>query len=291
MPTTTFVDIEKTKSLVSEYVKPQIEKIPTKPFLKWVGGKTQLLDELKKYVPRDFNRYIEPFVGGGALLFDLAPKRAIINDANEELMNTYTVLRDSVDDLIDELSEYVYENDFYYEMRAKDPKKLSPIERAARMIYLNKTCFNGIYRVNKKNEFNVPIGRYSNPTICDVERLRAANLSLQGVIVECDDYMKVLLKHADKGDFIYIDPPYHPVGKHSDFKRYTKDFFYKEDQIALRKEIMELKSRGCFVMASNSYCDFILDLYKDFEIKVVHARRYVNKIASRRGDVKEVIIL
>lgn len=291
MPTTTFVDIEKTKSLVSEYVKPQIEKISTKPFLKWVGGKTQLLDELKKYVPQDFNRYIEPFVGGGALLFDLAPKKAIINDANEELMNTYTVVRDFVDELIEELSQYIYEKDFYYEMRAKDPQKLSKIERAARTIYLNKTCFNGIYRVNKKNEFNVPIGRYSNPTICDVDRLRAAHLALQDVIVECDDYMKVLLKHADKGDFIYIDPPYHPVGKHSDFKRYTKDFFYKEDQIALRKEIMELKSRGCFVMASNSYCDFILDLYKDFDIKVVHARRYVNKIASRRGNVKEVIIL
>lgn len=291
MSTNTVLDVEKTKLLVPECLEPQFEKISTKPFLKWVGGKSQLLEELKKYVPRVFNRYIEPFVGGGALLFDLAPKRAIINDANEELMNTYAVLRDYVDDLIDELSKYIYANDFYYKMRAKDPKNLSSIERAARMIYLNKTCFNGIYRVNKRGEFNVPIGRYSNPTICNVERLRAAHLALQNVIVECDDYMKVLLKHADKGDFIYIDPPYHPVGKHSDFKRYTKDFFYKEDQIALRKEILELKSRGCFVIASNSYCDFILDLYKDFDVKVVHARRYVNKIASRRGNVKEVIIL
>jgi DNA adenine methylase len=267
------------------------EKKPTKPFLKWVGGKTQLLDELKKYAPTKFNKYIEPFVGGGALFFDLAPEVAIINDANEELMNTYTVLRDNVDDLIDILSHYQYEKDFFYEMRAKDPSELSNKERAARTIYLNKTCFNGIYRVNKKGQFNVPFGRYSNPTICDEQRLRDASLVLQDVVIECGDYMQILLRHADSGDFIYIDPPYHPVGQYSDFKRYTKDFFYKEDQIALKKLIIELKERGCFVMASNSYCDFILDLYTDFDVKVVKAKRYVNKIASRRNNVNEVIIL
>ncbi len=291
MPTTTLTNSTKTKSPFIGISNPRIDKVSTKPFLKWVGGKTQLLGELKKYVPKNFNRYIEPFVGGGALLFDLAPQKAIINDANEELINTYAVLRDSVDELIDELSGYVYEKDFYYEMRTKDPSELSKIERAARTIYLNKTCFNGIYRVNKKGQFNVPMGRYANPTICDEERLRAAHLALQDVIIECDNYMNVLLKHAKEGDFIYIDPPYHPVGKYSDFKRYTKDFFYKEDQAALRKEILELKDRGCFVMASNSYCDFILDLYKDFDINVVHAKRYINKNASGRGAVKEVIIL
>lgn len=269
----------------------QLTKKSTRPFLKWVGGKTQLLDELKKYIPKNFNKYIEPFVGGGALLFDLAPQKAIINDANEELINAYTVLRDDVDALINELSTYVYCTEFYYRMRAKNPKNLSKIERAARMIYLNKTCFNGLYRVNKKGEFNVPIGRYTNPTICDEEKLRNAHLALQNVTIECTDFIKVLLKYAEKGDLIYIDPPYHPVGKHSDFKRYTKDFFYKEDQIALKELIMELKRRGCFVIASNSHCEFILDLYKDFDIKVVNAKRYINKIAERRNNINEVIIL
>lgn len=268
-----------------------LTKKSTKPFLKWVGGKTQLLDELKKYIPKNFNKYIEPFVGGGALLFDLAPQKAIINDANEELINAYIVLRDDVDGLINELSTYVYCKEFYYEMRAKNPKNLSEIERAARMIYLNKTCFNGLYRVNKKGEFNVPIGRYTNPMICDEEKLRNAHLALQNVTIECTDFIKVLLQYAKKGDLIYIDPPYHPVGKHSDFKRYTKDFFYKEDQVALKELIIELKKRGCFVIASNSHCEFILDLYKDFDIKVVNAKRYINKIAERRNNINEVIIL
>ncbi len=279
------------KPSIGNVVFKELTKKSTRPFLKWVGGKTQLLDELKKYIPKNFNKYIEPFVGGGALLFDLAPQKAIINDANEELINAYTVLRDDVDALINELSTYVYCTEFYYRMRAKNPKNLSQIERAARMIYLNKTCFNGLYRVNKKGEFNVPIGRYTNPTICDEEKLRNAHLALQNVTIECTDFIKVLLKYAEKGDLIYIDPPYHPVGKHSDFKRYTKDFFYKEDQIALKELIMELKRRGCFVIASNSHCEFILDLYKDFDIKVVNAKRYINKIAERRNNINEVIIL
>ncbi|MFA6917534.1 MAG: DNA adenine methylase [Candidatus Gracilibacteria bacterium] len=266
-------------------------KKPAKPFLKWVGGKTQLLGELKKYVPKTFNKYIEPFVGGGALLFDLAPQKAVINDANEELINAYIILRDYVDELIQELSKYPHNTEFYYRMRAEKPNNLSNVERAARMIYLNKTCFNGLYRVNKKGEFNVPVGRYTNPTICDEEKLKSAHVALQGVVIECNDFIKVLRKYAEKDDFIYIDPPYHPVGKNSDFKRYTKDFFYKEDQIALKSLIIELKKRGCFVVASNSYCDFILDLYKDFDIKIVNAKRYINKIASRRNDIKEIIIL
>lgn len=279
------------KTSLEKVMFKELTQKPTKPFLKWVGGKTQLLDELKKYIPKNFNKYIEPFVGGGALLFDLAPQKAIINDANEELINAYTVLRDRVDELINELSTYVYCAEFYYKMRAKNPKDLSKIERAARMIYLNKTCFNGLYRVNKKDEFNVPIGRYTNPTICHEEKLRSAHLALQNVTIECTDFIKVLRKYSEKGDLIYIDPPYHPVGKHSDFKRYTKDFFYKEDQVSLKELIIELKSRGCFVIASNSHCDFILDLYKDFDIKVVDAKRYINKIAERRNNIKEVIIL
>ena len=291
MTSSTLLNKTGLRTSVGKVMSKKLAKKPTKPFLKWVGGKTQLLDELKQYIPKNFNKYIEPFVGGGALLFDLAPQKAIINDANEELINAYIVLRDQVDELINELSTYIYCTEFYYKMRAKNPENLSKIERAARMIYLNKTCFNGLYRVNKKGEFNVPIGRYTNPTICDEDRLRNAHVALQNVTIECADFIKVLLKYAEKGDLIYIDPPYHPVGKNSDFKRYTKDFFYKEDQMALKKLIIELKTRGCFVIASNSHCDFILDLYKDFDVKVVNAKRCINKIAERRNNIKEVIIL
>lgn len=284
-------------------ITPQIAKISkssnpfftrnfsASPFLKWVGGKSQLLSELTKYVPLKFNSYIEPFVGGGALFFHLSPEVAIINDSNEELINAYRVVRDDVEELIEILSTYDYDEDFYYELRANSPLKLSKIERAARLLYLNKTCFNGLYRVNKKNEFNVPFGSYSNPTICNSEKLLAANKVLQNTIIECGDYKSTLNKYAKRGDLIYIDPPYHPVGEYSDFKRYTKEFFYEQDQIELRDLILKLKKKGCFVIASNSYCDFILDLYKDFDIKVVSAKRYINKIAERRNNINEVIIL
>lgn len=272
--------------------KPLFKKsISASPFLKWVGGKSQLLNDLVKYIPGNYNKYIEPFVGGGALFFNLAPNTAIINDSNEELVNAYKVVRDDVEGLIDLLQTYDYEKDFYYMMRAQSPVALSEIERAARLIYLNKTCFNGLYRVNQKNEFNVPMGRYSNPTICNEEKLIAASKALRNTIIECGDYKKVLTKYASKGDLIYIDPPYHPISSYSDFKRYTKESFYQEDQIILRDFIYELKEKGCFIIASNSHCDFILDLYKDFDIKVVNAKRQINKIAERRNSVNEVIIL
>lgn len=272
--------------------KPLFEKSTSaSPFLKWVGGKSQLLNELQKYIPQSYNKYIEPFVGGGALFFNLSPETAIINDSNEELINAYKVVRDDVGSLIELLRTYDYEKDFYYQMRAKSPQGLSKIERAARLIYLNKTCFNGLYRVNKKNEFNVPMGRYSNPTICDEDKLIAASKALQNTVIECADYKEVLTEYASRGDLVYIDPPYHPISNYSDFKRYTKEFFYQEDQVILRDFIRELKAKGCFVIASNSHCDFILDLYKDFDIKVVSAKRYINKIAERRNNINEVIIL
>lgn len=277
---------------VTQPYKPLFKKsISASPFLKWVGGKSQLLNELQKYIPQSYNKYIEPFVGGGALFFNLSPETAIINDSNEELINAYKIVRDDVGGLIELLRTYDYEKDFYYQMRAKSPQGLSKMERAARLIYLNKTCFNGLYRVNKKNEFNVPMGRYSNPTICDEDKLTAASKALQNTIIECADYKEVLTKYASRGDLVYIDPPYHPISNYSDFKRYTKEFFYQGDQVILRDFIRELKAKGCFVIASNSYCDFILDLYKDFDIKVVNAKRYINKIAERRNNVNEVIIL
>jgi len=270
---------------------PSTKKVKAEPFVKWAGGKRQLLSELRKYIPTQYGRYIEPFVGGGALFFDLMPDEAVINDANAELINAYLMIRDNVEELIKKLEEYEYCHDFYYFLREQDTSQLDSISLAARFIYLNKCCFNGLYRVNKAGKFNVPIGRYSNLQICKPEKLRSVSYVLQDTIIEFSDYKEILFKYARKGDLIYIDPPYHPISEYSDFKRYTKEFFYEKDQVELRDIISELKNFGCFVIASNSYCDFILELYEDFQIEIVEAKRYINKIAAGRNSIQEVIML
>ena len=259
------------------------------PFLKWVGGKTQLLPDLLSYVPARFNTYIEPFVGGGALFFALQPAKAVLSDSNPELINCYTVVRDRVVDLITVLSDYSYSEEFYYRLRSEVPE--DSILRAARLIYLNRTCYNGLYRVNKQGRFNVPFGRYSNPVICDAEKLRAASYALRNAELCCADYQETLGTFARPGDFIYIDPPYHPVSQYSDFKRYTTAFFYAEDQRLLAHNAKELAKQGCSVLVSNSYCDFILDIYQGCKIVEVSARRNINKDPQKRGEVKEVFII
>ena len=259
------------------------------PFLKWVGGKTQLLPDLLSYVPTRFNTYIEPFVGGGALFFALQPAKAVLSDSNPELINCYTVVRDRVEDLISILNGYSYSEDFYYRLRTEVPE--DSILRAARLIYLNRTCYNGLYRVNKQGQFNVPFGRYSNPLICDAERLRAASHALRNAELRCADYRDTLQMFASSGDFVYIDPPYHPVSQYSDFKRYTAEFFYAEDQRQLARRVKELAMQGCSVLVSNSYCDFILNIYQGCEIVEVSARRNINKDPQKRGEVKEVLIV
>ena len=259
------------------------------PFLKWVGGKSQLLPALLQHVPTHYSRYIEPFVGGGALFFELQPAKAILADSNPELINCYTVVRDNVEDLIRVLQDYPYSEEFYYKLRAESP--VEPIQRAARMIYLNRTCYNGLYRVNKQGQFNVPFGRYSNPVICDVERLRAASYALKNAELRCASYQETLREIAQPGDFIYLDPPYHPVSRYSDFKRYTAAFFYEDDQRALATLVKELAERGCFILLSNSYCDFILDIYRGCEIFEVAAKRNINKDPQKRGEVKEVLVV
>jgi DNA adenine methylase len=261
------------------------------PFVKWAGGKTQLLPELRKYVPEKFNTYIEPFAGGAALFFDLQPAKAILNDTNEELINAYRVIQNSVESLIKLLSSYSYERDFFYSLRSIDVNSLSSIEKAARFLYLNKSCFNGLYRVNKKGEFNVPFGRYMNPLICDAPKLRRASIALKNVILESEGYQKVLTTYARPGDLVYIDPPYAPVSKYSDFTRYTKESFKEKEQIELRDCLMNLKKNDVFVIASNSYSAFTLDLYADFDVKVVDARRTISKDAAGRKSLKEIIIL
>jgi DNA adenine methylase len=259
------------------------------PFLKWVGGKTQLLSALLSYSPAHFNTYIEPFVGGGALFFALQPAKAVLADSNPELINCYTVVRDQVEDLISILSDYPYSEEFYYKMRSEVPK--NTILRAARLIYLNRTCFNGLYRVNKQGQFNVPFGRYTDPVICDAERLRAASYALRNAELQCANYGDTLQRFARPGDFIYIDPPYHPVSQYSDFKRYTAEFFYAEDQRDLARYVKQLAQQGCSVLVSNSFCDFILDIYQGCQVIEVSARRNINKDPQKRGEVKEVLIV
>jgi len=261
-----------------------------KPFLKWAGGKRQLFSELDELSPKIFNKYIEPFLGGGALFFHLKPQNAVLGDLNEELVNCYIVVRDTVFDLIDELRKYRNEENFYYAVRSLNTTELDPVQRAARTIYLNRTGFNGLYRVNKKGEFNVPFGKYKNPVICDEAVLLEANKTLQGVKIVHGDYKDVLHQYAEPGDFVFLDPPYHPIGGYSDFKRFTKEFFYEEDHIELRDEFTRIVNLGCWAILTNSNTDFVRDLYKGYDYKVVDTKRNISSKSSTRTGEDLIVI-
>lgn len=257
----------------------------TKPFLKWAGGKSQLLIELNKIAPKSYNQYVEPFLGGGSMFFNLKPKRAILSDSNYELINCYKVVRDKVDDLIVELKNFHNEEAFFYATRSADLDALNEIERAARFIYLNKTCFNGLYRVNKNGGFNVPFGRYVNPTICDNKKLYEAHYALETATLICSDYKSVLRRYSEENDFIFLDPPYHPVSSNSDFQRYTKEFFYEEDHIELRDEFNRLVRIGAKVIQTNSNTEFITSLYSPYKTKVIQTKRLISSnVNSRKGE-------
>jgi DNA adenine methylase len=262
----------------------------TRPFLKWAGGKTQLLADLVRHVPESYNRYIEPFVGGGALFFHLRPLCAILSDSNAELINCYTVVRDHVYDLIEALNHYHNEEGFYYEIRAQNPVELDKIRRAARLVFLNHTCFNGLYRVNKKGQFNVPFGKYKNPTICDESALLAAHHALQCAELLHNDYSDTLHQFAGRGDFIFLDPPYYPVGGHADFKRYTQKFFYEADHIVLRDTFRRYAQRGCHMLLTNSNVPFVKELYADFEQIVVDTKRNISSDAGTRTGQDLIVI-
>lgn len=264
-------------------------QVSIKPFLKWAGGKTQLLPELTKYAPENFNKYIEPFIGGGSFFFNLNPDNAIISDSNEELIITYKAIKNSVEEVISSLRKFKHEEEFYYNIRALNPETLSNVDRAARLIYLNKTCFNGLYRVNKKGQFNVPYGKGNN-TIYNPDNLRDTSEFLQNTIIEHSDYSAILKKHAKSGDFVFLDPPYYPVSKNADFQRYTKEFFYHEDQIKLKDEFDRLVQLGCHVLLTNSDHPFILELYSDYEIKIIETRRMISSKASTRRGVDIIVI-
>lgn len=259
------------------------------PFLKWAGGKGRLLAQYQPLFPQQYARYFEPFVGAGAVFFHLQPENAQLSDVNPELVNAYQVIRDQVEDLIETLGTYQHDREFYYALRAQDPELLTPVERAARIIYLNKTCFNGLYRVNRRGQFNVPFGDYKNPRILDVAGLRAAHAALQGVGVTHQGFDAVLAE-AKSGDFVYFDPPYHPLSPTASFTSYAADDFGPEDQIRLAAVFRRLDAKGVKLMLSNSDTPFIRDLYEGFHIQQVWAPRAINRDASKRKGVPEVVV-
>ncbi len=266
------------------------------PVLKWVGGKRQLLDDITPLLPRRITTYCELFVGGGALLFHLQPSKAIINDINQDLMLVYNVIQNDVESLIEELSEFKNEPNFFYEVRDWDRNKskydsLSDVSRAARVIFLNKTCYNGLYRVNNAGEFNSPYGNYKNPNITNAPVLRAVSSYFNSANIKfaSTDYQN-LINDIPKGAFVYLDPPYDPVSDTSSFTGYSKGGFSHDDQIRLREFCDKLNMKGIKFMLSNSATNFIKEQYSNYEIKIVQAKRAINSIASKRGDVDEVII-
>lgn len=259
--------------------------VQVKPILKWAGGKTQMLSDLLPKVPVSYGRYIEPFIGGGAMFFALQPENAIIADSNPELINMYRQIAHNVESVIDILKRYENSSDIFYSVRSQDWTKLSEEEAAARTIFLNKTCFNGLYRVNKKGQFNVPYGKYKNPKICDEDALRAASSVLKKAEIICGDYLWVLDHYAQPGDFIFLDPPYLPISEYSDFKRYTKEQFYEEDHIELAKTVMRLHERGCYILLTNSNHPLVHELYSPFTIDVIQTKRHISCNGSaRKGE-------
>ena len=267
------------------------------PFLKWVGGKRQLMPSIVDHLPENIKdyKYIEPFIGGGAVFFNLQPKNAVINDYNEELINVYQVIKDNLDDLIIDLKKHKNEAEYFYSIRSLDRngefKKLSAVKRASRLIFLNKTCFNGLYRVNNADEFNSPFGRYKNPNIVNEPTLKAVNkfLNNNNVEINSGDYSEIL-KQTDKKCFVYLDPPYHPISESSNFTGYVQGGWNMYDQIDLKTACDELHKKGVKFLLSNSSADFIKDLYKDYKITIVKANRAINSNGADRGEVDEVLI-
>ncbi len=271
--------------------------VTPRPFLKWVGGKGQLLPVLWERVRRArfTGRYHEPFVGGGALFFDLyrrgavGRKKAFLSDNNGRLIETYHGIQLDVEHVIELLEDHkaAHNKDYYYQVRANVPD--DPIERAARLIYLNRTCFNGLFRENSKGLFNVPMGKYKNPAICDAENLRAVSVALAGARIEQRPFADVL-RHAKAGDLVYFDPPYHPLSTTSSFTAYHQGGFTEDDQRSLGEVFRELDKRGVKVLLSNSMTPLIQEIYAGFTLDKVFATRNINSRADRRGKISEVLV-
>lgn len=265
-----------------------------RPFLKWAGGKNQLIQQYIPYLPNNFKTYHEPFLGGGAVFFYLYRHQSniqtFLTDINPEVVNAYCCVKDNVEQLISLLEEHQlrHNKDYYYKVRSGQLR--TPFERAARFIYLNKTCFNGLYRENLKGEFNVPMGKYKNPKICNSDLLRSVSAALQSVKIEVRSFEAVLVYAKNEHDFVYFDPPYYPLSPTSNFTAYSCYSFTEKDQTRLRDVFLEIAGRGVKVMLSNSDCPFIRELYGEFKIHKILASRAINSDAKKRGRIPEVLI-
>lgn len=267
------------------------------PVVKWVGGKRQIINELNQYLPKDgYTKYYEPFLGGAAMLFHLQPQNAVVNDVNSDLINMYQVIKNNVEDLIQELETHPNEEQHFYDVRDWDRDKeayneRTDVQKAARLIFLNKTCYNGLFRVNNAGEFNTPFGHYVNPGIVNPPVLRAvSNYFNNNEITFLNGDFSTALNNVTKKSFVYLDPPYDPISDSSNFTGYTKGGFGREQQESLKETCDRLNKKNVKFMLSNSATKFIKELYKDYTIRTIQAKRSVNSIASRRGLVDEVIV-
>jgi DNA adenine methylase len=266
------------------------------PVVKWVGGKRQILDKISKHIPKDITAYYEPFVGGGAVLFNVQPNQAVINDINSELINLYQVIKDNVGDLIEDLKKHVNNKEYFYQIRELDRNEkkyglLTATERASRIIYLNKTCYNGLFRVNSSGEFNTPFGNYKNPNIVNEETLKAVSkyFNKANITFYNKDYDDVL-KGAEKGAFVYLDPPYDPVSNTASFTNYDKCCFDRNEQMRLKDACDRLDNKGVRFLLSNSATEFILELYKNYKLEIIQANRLINSNPNKRGKIDEVLV-
>jgi DNA adenine methylase len=268
-----------------------------RPFLQWVGGKREMINQYQGLLPNKFKKYYEPFLGGGAMFFYLRPKHAILLDINRELVVAYKGIKQYSEEVVEILKSLKSKHSkvLYDRIRSLDREfdiftELSIPELTARMIYLNQTCFNGLYRVNKKGEFNVPIGSSLNRLICDEKNILSVSEALKNIEIQCGDFTTILDK-LEGDDFVYLDPPYYPVSQHSDFTRYSKEKFYIEDQVRLKEFVDTCTKKGVKVMLSNSNSEFINDLYKDYLITEVNSSRNLNCKKTLRGKVSEVVVI
>lgn len=266
------------------------------PIVKWVGGKRQLIDEITPLLPGRITAYCEPFLGGGAVLFSIRPPRAIVNDLNADLITVYEVVRDNIEELIASLKKHENTSEYFYAIRDMDRDKeryqaMSGIEKASRLIYLNKTCFNGLFRVNSSGEFNSPFGNYKNPNIINEQGLRAVSafFNASDITFYREDFAETL-NRVEKGGFVYLDPPYDPVSDTASFTGYSKDGFDRNEQIRLKRCCDDLTRRGIKFLLSNSATEFIKDLYREYNITIVKAKRAINADAGKRGAIEEVLI-
>lgn len=271
----------------------RVVPIHCRPFLKWVGGKTQLLPALLTRIPDFKGRYFEPFIGGGALFFNYQPRRGYISDINPELINAYQVVKSDVEALIRSLKKHVYDKEYYYRLREQDGyaayKRWSPVRRASRLIYLNRTCFNGLYRVNSSGRFNTPFGRYTNPRILNAENLRACSKALARTSIRLAPFSEIESR-VGSNDFVYFDPPYVPLSTTASFTGYAAEGFDLDMQVELFELCKRLDRKGVRFMLSNSSAPFVINLYREFNIARIPASRAINSNAARRGKVDEVVV-